>query len=402
MKILLTDDERLVRLSLKTMIEELVEKELIPPVELEEASSGSELEQKVESFRPHAAFVDIRMPGKSGLEAIESLHKRFPEICWIMLTGFTEFSFAKQAITLGVIDYLVKPASPDDILTTLVKAKSQLERAAKNESYAAERRMGSVYNGTLSSEFDSWFAHRRFVASIFIPGGTDRETGGKEMRSRILNTVEQRLVPWNFNWLTVGGTCGVLTSDSGNAAVTASINTEESVTDEFFTSYDQLMQSMPCDVEGEWFRTDETDSAELLFRNLHELEEQHIETAFPAIPDGDAGSELSLRRREQVERALELVHERYCSEIGLAQIADELNLTPNYLSTEFKRCTGVNFTEYITGLRMKHSLTLLKEPGMSVKQAASALGYVSSRYFSKLFFSSYGEKPSEYIESVRR
>ena len=56
------------------------------------------------------------------------------------------------------------------------------------------------------------------------------------------------------------------------------------------------------------------------------------------------------------------MHSAYKSDIGLAQVADELGLTPNYLSSEFKAYTGVNFTDYITRLRMNSACELLKTP----------------------------------------
>ena len=56
---------------------------------------------------PDLAFVDIKMPLLDGLEAIRAAKEFCPHTLWVMLTGFSEFKFAQNAISLGVKDYLI-------------------------------------------------------------------------------------------------------------------------------------------------------------------------------------------------------------------------------------------------------------------------------------------------------
>lgn len=105
MKILIADDERMVRLSFLSMCEELY-----PDThQYLEARNGKELIRLVTEERPDVVFVDIRMPLLDGLNAVEQLTASQPDIYFIILSGYSDFSYAQKAIQLGVRNYLLKP-----------------------------------------------------------------------------------------------------------------------------------------------------------------------------------------------------------------------------------------------------------------------------------------------------
>jgi AraC-like DNA-binding protein len=116
------------------------------------------------------------------------------------------------------------------------------------------------------------------------------------------------------------------------------------------------------------------------------------EGLLPPAPDHG-----SARRRHLVQRALDILAEQYTKEIGLAQVADMLGITPNYLSTEFNRVVGESFSQYVTRLRMKEADALIRSGGLTVKEVASRVGYVSSRHFAALFKKNFGHVPSEHL-----
>ena len=118
MNILLADDEHLTRLGLKNMIEELY-----PDVyQFVEAADGEELLRLLDENTPDFIFLDIHMPKLNGLEAYSQFSKRGIPV--VMLTGYAEFSYAKEALKLGAMDYLLKPASLDEIKTVMEKLTS--------------------------------------------------------------------------------------------------------------------------------------------------------------------------------------------------------------------------------------------------------------------------------------
>ena len=86
-----------------------------------EAHNGSELLDKINTLQPNLVITDICMPGINGLELIETVKKTNPEIHFILMSGYTDFEYARQAIRLGVWDYLLKPLQKTEINNLLKK-----------------------------------------------------------------------------------------------------------------------------------------------------------------------------------------------------------------------------------------------------------------------------------------
>jgi len=77
-------------------------------------------------------------------------------------------------------------------------------------------------------------------------------------------------------------------------------------------------------------------------------------------------------------------------------MAEQLHITPNYLSTLFHKKTGDTFMVYLTRTRMLRAKELLADPNMQIQQVAEQVGYSSARYFTKLFTQFVGCYPSGY------
>ena len=97
-----------------------------------------------------------------------------------------------------------------------------------------------------------------------------------------------------------------------------------------------------------------------------------------------------------VRIAKEYVQTYYMKNIRLEDISKITYLNPTYFSILFKQETGENFTDYLTGYRMKKAKELLKDFSYSIAEVGEAVGYLDTRYFSKVFKKRYGIKPSEY------
>ena len=412
MRILLADDERLVRLSIRSMIEELYDDSLIEEPVIREVTNGRELEAALSSFSPHLAFVDIQMPGPSGLDVIEKTAPEHPGTAWVLLTGFAEFPYAKRAIELGVLEYLVKPASSGDLLKVIQQAQKIVGERSETSALITSAKLSSLLHQTTSSEFDLWFAPRVFLGGLLLPTKNSYENNPAAEEepsslSHVQTEVGTLLSAFNFSHGGKGVSAVQLLSDEGNIIIALSLQKASSrAAQEFFSSLEEalsvyLRKLTTPELTLSWHPLPSVSTAQEFLDTLLASEQELMgeRDLFRPSPSRHAGS--SAKRDEQVEKALTLVQEKFSEEVGLAQIADTLGVNANYLSGEFKRYTGVNFTEYITSLRMEKAQELLKQPGMSVKQAAQELGYMSSRYFSKLFTQTYGQKPSDFIEYNR-
>ncbi|MCI3920790.1 response regulator [Paenibacillus sp. TRM 82003] len=91
------------------------------------ASEGVSALAMVRELRPDIVMTDIRMPGMSGLELIETAMKEAPDTYFIVFSGFNEFEYVRQAIQLGVADYLDKPITVASIERAIKKLLEKFE-----------------------------------------------------------------------------------------------------------------------------------------------------------------------------------------------------------------------------------------------------------------------------------
>jgi two-component system, response regulator YesN len=175
MTVVIADDEEMARFMLRSLLEESVTEE---PVEVAaEARNGAELLAAVDRIRPDLAFVDIRMPEMGGLEAIRLGREKYPDTEWIILTSYAEFEYAREAIGLGALGYLLKPTRPEDLAETLARAAVAVEgrwrdRNASTLSALAISHFLSAEQTTLarSSRDRRWMG---FLAAFDGPEGAD-------------------------------------------------------------------------------------------------------------------------------------------------------------------------------------------------------------------------------------
>ena len=109
-----------------------------------EADNGIDGRELIIRLKPDIAITDIRLPGISGLEMIEAVHN-LVRTKFIVISGFSEFEYARQAIQLGIIDYLVKPVEDRVLSDALAKAgnavwtDSIMERMQKSAAFGGDR-----------------------------------------------------------------------------------------------------------------------------------------------------------------------------------------------------------------------------------------------------------------------
>ena len=93
------------------------------------AQTGDQALALVEKLQPDLIITDIRMPVMDGIALLTRVRSQFPYIRFIITSGFSDFEYAKKAITLKVSDYLLKPIDPDELKETLKKIKREFQIA---------------------------------------------------------------------------------------------------------------------------------------------------------------------------------------------------------------------------------------------------------------------------------
>ncbi len=134
--LLIADDEQLERQALRFIIEKRC-----PDVRIiGEAGDGNSAVGIAAREKPDIVLMDIRMPELSGLEAARAIRTMLPHTAIVILTAFDEFSYAKEALSSGAVEYLLKPLHPNDLLQTLAAVTAKVGERKRREQEEAELR----------------------------------------------------------------------------------------------------------------------------------------------------------------------------------------------------------------------------------------------------------------------
>ena len=134
-RILVADDESIER----KVVRKRIEKNFMNQLEVVDAVNGREAVELFERENCHIALLDIEMPGINGLAAAERIREQHKKICIIFLTAFDEFSYAKRAISVGALDYLLKPGTEEELVMVLEEAIRRTDEQLEAPENTAEQ-----------------------------------------------------------------------------------------------------------------------------------------------------------------------------------------------------------------------------------------------------------------------
>jgi AraC-like DNA-binding protein/ligand-binding sensor protein len=97
-----------------------------------------------------------------------------------------------------------------------------------------------------------------------------------------------------------------------------------------------------------------------------------------------------------IRRAKEFIQQHYTEEISLEQVAKAVNTSTFYFCKMFKKFTGVNYTEYLSRIRIENARNLLLNPNLRISEIAFAAGFQSLTHFNRVFKKVVGESPTEF------
>ena len=116
LRILLVDDHEVVRLGLKALIGRQPSFEVIG-----EAGTADEAVEKARVHKPDVTVMDIRLPGKSGIDATREIVQLDPSAVVVMCSALGQESLVMEAIEAGATDFIVKPFRGEDVLAVVKK-----------------------------------------------------------------------------------------------------------------------------------------------------------------------------------------------------------------------------------------------------------------------------------------
>lgn len=170
LRILLVDDHEVVRLGLKALISRQAQFEVIG-----EAGTADEALEKARVHRPEVVVMDVRLPGKSGIEATREITQALPETKVIILTSYADDELLIDAIEAGAAGYVLKQIGSDALLKALesvARGESLLDPTLMNKVFArlreaARKERGAAFAGLTEQEVK--------ILALVAEGHTNRE-----------------------------------------------------------------------------------------------------------------------------------------------------------------------------------------------------------------------------------
>jgi two-component system LytT family response regulator len=189
MKALLVDDERLARNELRRLLA------VLPDVAVAgEAANAKQAREQIAALTPDLIFLDVQMPGETGMELLESLEPPAPHV--IFTTAYDEF--AVKAFELNALDYLLKPVDPARLAAALEKLRAKL--GARTTAAERPARLASEDKVFVREGDRCWFVEVKSIRLLESEGNYTRvhfDTAQPQL-FRSLNAMEERLDPKYF------------------------------------------------------------------------------------------------------------------------------------------------------------------------------------------------------------
>ena len=152
-RVMVVDDEETVRSLLQRTLEEA-------GYDVDTAANGEEALDRMSQLSIGVVFLDVKMPGMSGMEVLAKLTADWPDTCVIMATAVGDAQTVVEAMKIGAYDYITKPFSRDDVILKLRRALEKRDLQLKNKRFMHElqqsvkgqsERMQSQFNELVSS-----------------------------------------------------------------------------------------------------------------------------------------------------------------------------------------------------------------------------------------------------------
>ncbi|MEK3935691.1 response regulator [Sporosarcina sp. FSL W7-1349] len=436
------------------------------------ASNGAEGLELLETHQPDIILTDIKMPIMDGLQFIERLQgmdRNTPKV--IILTGYNDFAYAKDAIKYGVVDYILKPIDPEELIETVTKLVTviQQERAAVLDNcrmQMAQFLYEQLLNpsDTVEPDFDLPYPYFRFLLTT-QPIPTERFDADETIRDcfsfqigqsivytlcyaddkasdMMLNTILSDFQPigWsdlhNIREMKVAYQEAQLSLQqnlrNGPNAKMRSLKKYYFVSDqekELLATLQQGDQNAAHQlVQGLLEHCISLEEKLILQFQLYAFLERYLDKAQTSLEDYRFLQKFKLAHSQEdvqditvhilypiIEQivnewdqspskigqlAKEYIDGHYKNpSLSLSLVAEQLNVSPSYLSHIFKEELKVNFSSYVTEKRVYTAQEELAHTHLPIYIISEKVGFNDSKYFNRVFKKQTGLTPKRFRES---
>ena len=361
-KVFLVEDETIIRQGIKNNIDwrsngfELVG----------EAGDGEYAYPMILKSQPDILLTDVKMPFMDGLELSRLVKKALPRTKIIVISGYNEFDYAKEAIKIGISDYLLKPVTSASLMDALKKVSDQIFEEQENSRLLERYFINYEKYMAFPDKSDYSGVDRKLIRNFL-------KTGNIEECGIFIDEYFEAVGEGNYMSLLLRQ---YMTMDIFYCVLEfiKSLNAQELNTQPELTDLKRVTKAI--------------EKADTTMEYLKELF-----TFALTVRDKNSGDRYGLLIRE----AQEYIAENYGnSDFSLNMIAGYIGVSPSYFSSIFKQSTGQSLIEYLTKVRIDRACELLKCTNLRTSEIGEKVGYNDPHYFSATFKKIMGQSPKDF------
>lgn len=360
-KVMIADDMEILRYDLKRM---KVWSETKDFVIEGEAKNGLDALKQLRTSSYDLLITDIKMPIMDGMELLKTVSEEKLCPCVVILSDYTEFTYAREGLLHGAFDYLGKPVDNQEITELLLRVKIFLDDRKQEQD-----------------RIKQWedLAEEAFFPSYYVD----------QVASFLINAQDDALAATNSLLEAVGA---ALNYDSKKVIIILE-NAAKQIISKVLKAHGWIR-----------FYTD----IDLIRRP--NISEYQCWDDICEIVRNDCNNLLNFLKKFVIWKNSDSLVKNACIEvlryiennISVKGIAENLFISKVYLSERFKHITGISLSEYITTVKMERAKYLLTNSLLKSYEIAEALGYNDHEYFSKVFKKNIGISPAVYRKENSR
>lgn len=419
-KLLLIDDEYFVRKGMR----ETVDWQQVGVEYIGDADNGRDGFRKACELDPDIIITDIRMPEMDGLELIEACQKRGLKAQFIVMSAHNDFNYAKGALQLGACDYILKPASEDQIAQAVKKA---IELMEKEKRVSALQRSVDLYQSAavgyvllkvcLDTSLNDESIRNEFASvSLDMPESGNlmvfiriceyylllhnHSQGEMNHFHTVLNQYMNKalsLYDKNDYWILSSERSSFILLIHDSDDEKAAISRLQDRLNELCHAMSEMFPAFFISV-----------GVSRRINSLHEISQGYTQAYIAAYANStitknhvnlfQEGGDGGFRR--EIAGALNYISSHYSENISVESIATELYISPSHLMHLFKEVMGKTINESITEYRMQAAQFMLRNSYFNIAEISERSGYKNAKYFTRVFKSYTGMTPSEYARKA--
>ncbi|WP_239618059.1 response regulator [Cohnella mopanensis] len=382
MNILVVDDEEIIRSGIERTISRS-----FPEHRVYLAANPQEAVHLLRNKPINVVLTDVLMPGMTGLELMEVSRKKHAHVKWVVISAYSEFKYAQEAVRLGAKDYLLKPIGKDILIDMIGKLGGEI---AKEHEWSKDAHLLKANLRFLrEAVFSRWAAgldlrgidlqpftenHPHFHL-VMVRMESDRDVNLEHFI--VENVLSELIESWGKGF--------VASIDARSLIGLVTLNDESKLNGlvEQLRSHLKRYVKVPFQV----LHTDRIADFAVVPSKVQSMRN----AAATQMYDHYASS-----GDQSIAVAIQYIKTRFHEELSLEKVASIVYLNPVYFSQLFKQKTGTGFKDYVTQLRLDRSMELLKASELKITDISERVGYPDVRHFSQIFRKKTGLTPSEY------